>query len=225
MYNMNYYNTSYLMHHGILGMKWGVRRYQNRDGTLTAAGKRRLKKMGIDPSRVSKGNTSSSSAKKRKTVKTMSDEELKQKTNRLRLETAYRDEKNKAKSTSNTQSTSTGNRQSSNNGDYSAKAMLKNKTINQMTNDELKAYNDRKQLESDYAKWNPKQVSKGQQFAKSAADTVITKIVTPILIDAGKAYVGQKVSNYAKEHGVNYTYKNDKNKNDKNKNDKDKKEK
>ena len=31
-----------LQHHGILGMKWGVRRYQNKDGTLTSNGKKRL---------------------------------------------------------------------------------------------------------------------------------------------------------------------------------------
>lgn len=31
-------STYYLAHHGILGQKWGIRRYQNTDGSLTAKG-------------------------------------------------------------------------------------------------------------------------------------------------------------------------------------------
>ena len=33
------YENNYLMHHGIKGMHWGVRRFRNYDGTLTSAGK------------------------------------------------------------------------------------------------------------------------------------------------------------------------------------------
>ena len=41
-----YLQHSYLAHHGIKGMHWGVRRYENYDGTLTAAGKKRYE--GLD---------------------------------------------------------------------------------------------------------------------------------------------------------------------------------
>ena len=36
--------NNYIQHHGIKGQKWGIRRYQNKDGTLTAAGKKRAEK-------------------------------------------------------------------------------------------------------------------------------------------------------------------------------------
>lgn len=34
---------TYIYHHGIKGQKWGIRRYQNKDGSLTPAGKKRQK--------------------------------------------------------------------------------------------------------------------------------------------------------------------------------------
>lgn len=70
----------YLMHHGILGQKWGVRRYQNKDGSLTPEGKRHLDENGYDTTKYSRKlgliGGAIDAARWAKHKKTMQNEEL-----------------------------------------------------------------------------------------------------------------------------------------------------
>ena len=70
-----------LAHAGVKGMRWGVRRYQNKDGSLTPAGKKRYGDPHEDYSR----------AHDKKSVKQMSDRELRERNNRLQMEKQYAD--------------------------------------------------------------------------------------------------------------------------------------
>ena len=77
-------NTNdYLMHHGIKGQKWGVRRFQNPDGTRTVAGKKREKENRIDHDTLTKSTNAKELYKNRSQL---SDKELQDRLNRLRNE-------------------------------------------------------------------------------------------------------------------------------------------
>lgn len=75
-----------LYHHGIPGQKWGIRRYQNEDGTRTRLGKKREKQIGPKDENVTK----SQGSKKSKKTSDLSNEELKALNERLQLESNYK---------------------------------------------------------------------------------------------------------------------------------------
>jgi hypothetical protein len=75
-----------LQHFGILGMKWGIRRFQNPDGSLTPEGKRRY----YGEKKYSRDYVYSRRLKT-KNYKNMTDKELKQLTNRLNMEKKLRE--------------------------------------------------------------------------------------------------------------------------------------
>lgn len=73
--------SDYLQHFGIPGMKWGIRRYQNEDGSYTEEGKQRY----------GRDNTPESETWKKSDAENLSDEELNRRNSRLQREKQYKD--------------------------------------------------------------------------------------------------------------------------------------
>lgn len=167
-----------LYHYGVLGMRWGVRRYQNKDGSLTKAGQKRYNK---------------ELAKVREKNKALNNS-IKTKAKLEKLDSKKKELKEKEKSFKNGKSAS----------DMVKKdeASTKSKRISDMSDDELRAMVNRMMLEKNsmdlqrqISSLNAQNVSTGRKIV----NTVMKDVVTPALKDAGKNLLTKTLNKYGSQ--------------------------
>lgn len=140
-----------LYHHGIKGQKWGVRRYQNKDGSLTLAGKKRALKIQNDYTELTNNkkyrdrNGNMTYAGRKKALKLQND--YTNVTGKKHL-IAFQ---NKKSNNSNQQ-----------------------KSTTQMSNQELQAKVDRLRLEKQLKELTPTHKTAGQKFVDAVKDTSVS---------------------------------------------------
>ena len=152
-------NDDYLSHHGVKGQRWGIRRYQNKDGTLTPKGRSRL--LADARKYEAKANTSVANnyfAKSRRARLTQKAKDARDEVRRSDLKKARtKTEKQKAEAS-------------------------KPKKVSEMSNEELQSAIDRMDLEvkyrSKYSELNPKQVSRGKKLVTDILETSVKNIGT-----------------------------------------------
>ena len=170
----NFVSAEELRHWGIKGMKWGIRRYQNKDGSLTPAGEKRRKKLEAEVEKLGGKKRSGESddaavqISKKKPASEMNDKELQDKVNRLRNEDAYNDLSKKL-------------------GYDGPKTELDAK-IAQM--EKQKKYLE---LQRDINNLTPKKVSLG----KKVLDSIVNDVIAPAVKTAGKDYLTKYLSKAA----------------------------
>lgn len=161
-----------LVHHGIKGQKWYVRRYQNKDGSLTPLGKRRALKIQDGYTRLSNGSNHKDKN---------GDLTYKGRKKALRYKEQY------AKVTGGKQLRKfTSAKKSSD--------MTKTKSISEMSDAEIRNKINRIKLENELKSLTPKHISTGQKFVNAVKDSA-----AKIARDKGTKIVGDYIEKKLKK--------------------------
>lgn len=209
-----YYETDYLAHYGVIGMKWGVRRYQNKDGSLTAKGKRHRKQQYAAEAR------------------TMNDADLKKSVDRLNMEKQYKDmvsaggrqtrkleeASRKAERGSKVAGALKGENSSAAQLGKSSQSFLKNAAeasrgfdkvkaskksskidLSHMSDAELRSHINRLQMETRYADLKYEDATRGRKsvgrFLENSANTILVGASAVQLAKKAKPYIVRGVRN------------------------------